>query len=151
MIKKCFALAMVVAFILTTGCAMNNVPSDKDKWSIFAIKNSARGLGYAVANSKTTVDDVAVTQAYNLFRAGTMDPAKMNELISPFVKKPEYKLIYLAAFDLIEAMGGVVVNNQIMDLSKIPPELWNTVELSYLQGYEIGKIDNSKGITRAVP
>jgi len=149
MFKRCFALAMVVAFVLVTGCAFNNVPDDK--WSVLTIKNSARGLGYAIANSKTTVDDTAVVQAYNLFKTGVVDPVKMNEILTPFVKKPEYKLVVLAAFDLIEAMGGVVVNNQVMDLSKIPPELWRTVEIAYMQGYEIGKLDNSKGITRAVP
>lgn len=149
MFKKMVALVMVLGFVVS--CTLGtNIPDDK--WSILTIKNASRGLGYAIANTKTTVDDVAVVQAYNLFKTGTVDPVKMNEILAPFIKdEGAYKLVVLAAFDLIEAMGGVVINNQIVDLSKITPEMWKIVETAYLQGYEIGKSDRAKGVTRAIP
>ena len=142
-------IAAFLVFAVLAGCSFDQVV--QDQWGLLAIKNAARGLGYAVGNSKTTVDDVAVEQAYSLLKTGQTDPAKMNEILSKWNGQPGGKLLVFAALDLLQAMGATVTSGSILDLSKIPPELWAIVEISYLQGIELGKADRTKGITRAVP
>lgn len=140
--------AMAAALFLG-GCSFDQIV--QDQWGLLAIKNASRALGYAVANSKSTIDDAAVVEAYSLFKTGQVDPAKMNEILGRFSKDPANKLLILAALDLLQAMGATISGGTIVDLTKIPPELWSIVEVSYQQGYELGKLDRRAGITRAIP
>jgi hypothetical protein len=149
MFKKMWCLVTIVCFVLIIGCTFDQIVTDK--WGLLAVKNSARGFGYAISNTKSSLDDKIVVEAYGFFKSGNVDPVKLNEIISPFVKDPAYKLVVLAGFDLLEAMGATVVDGQIIDVSKIPPELWKTVETAYTMGYELGQSDKTKGITRAIP
>ena len=142
-------IAVVALFAMVAGCSFDQIVTDQ--WGLLAIKNAARGLGYAVGNSKTTVDDTAVEQAYSLLKTGQTDPAKINEVLSLWQGQAGGKLLVFAALDLLQAMGATVTSGTVIDLSKIPPELWSTVEISYLQGLELGKADRVKGVTRAVP
>jgi hypothetical protein len=146
--KKLFAL-LLLASVAVAGCSFDQIV--QDQWGLLAIKNAARGLGYAVANSKTTLDDTAVEQAYSLLKTGQTDPVKINEMLAKWNGQPGGKLLVFAALDLLEAMGATISAGTIIDLSGIPPELWATVERSYLQGYELGKADKKAGVVRAVP
>ena len=116
-----------------------------------AIKNAARSVGYAVANSKTAADDKAVEAAWELYTQGTLNEVAMTELLSRL--KNQNPLIVFAALDLVEAMGAVINKNQgtVLDLSGIPAEAWTLVETAYKQGYALGKADRKSGVTRAVP
>lgn len=147
--KTAKVLMVLLMAIVFAGCSFDQIV--QDQWGLLAVKNSSRALGYAIANSKTTADDVAVVEAYSLFKTGQIDVAKMNEILQRFSKDPASQLMVLAALDLLQAMGATVTGGAIVDLSKIPPELWATVEISYQQGYALGKTDKAKGITRAMP
>ena len=57
-------IALFALFALVAGCSFDQIV--QDQFGILAVKNAARGLGYAVANSKTTADDEAVVAAYEL-------------------------------------------------------------------------------------
>lgn len=142
--KKLLVIAML--FAMVTACSFDQIV--QDQWGLLAIKNAARGLGYAVAQADPSVND-AVVAAYKLFKTGQLDPAAMTALIQKF--KPANPLIVFAALDLLEAMGALIQGGAIVDLSKIPPELWPIVETSYLQGYELGRADAKMGVRRAVP
>jgi hypothetical protein len=142
--KKLFIVLLL--FGLVSACSFDQIV--QDPWGMLAIKNAARGLGYAVAQGGPEVND-AVVAAYKLFKTGQLDPAAMTALLQKF--KPVNPLIVFAALDLLEAMGAVIQSGVIVDLTKIPPELWPIVETSYLQGYELGKLDAKAGIRRAVP
>lgn len=148
---KRYLSVVLVCLIAVMTMGVNKCQVSDNPLGLLAVKNSARALGYAIANSKSTTDDAAVVEAYTLFKTGQVDPVKMNELLAKFNKDPANQLLVLAALDLIEAMGATVTNGAIVDLSGIPPELWKTVEVSYQQGYALGKTDKSKGITRAIP
>jgi hypothetical protein len=147
--KRMVALAVMFLFVLGCGLNFNNIP--QDQWGQLAVKNAARGLGYAIANSKSTVDDAAVIEAYNLFKTGQVDPTQINSLLAKFNKDPANQLIILAGLDLLQAMGASITAGQVVDISKIPPELWSMVEIAYQQGYALGKVDKAKGVTRAIP
>lgn len=116
-----------------------------------AIKNAARSVGYAVANSRTTADDKAVEAAWELYTKGTLNEVAMTELLIRL--KNQNPLIVFAALDLVEAMGATINKNQgtVLDLSGIPAEAWTLVETAYKQGYALGKADKKAGVTRAVP
>lgn len=144
--KKAATAIVLTLAVMASGCSFDQIV--QDPWGMLAIKNAARGLGYAVAQSDPSVNE-AVVAAYSLFKTGQLDPAAMTALIQKF--KPANPLIVFAALDLLEAMGALIQGGAIVDLSKIPPELWPIVETSYLQGYELGKLDAKAGIRRAVP
>jgi hypothetical protein len=139
-------IPIVLIFALVAGCSFDQIVTDQ--WGLLAIKNAARGLGYAVAQGGPEVND-AVVAAYKLFKTGQLDPVAMTALIQKF--KPVNPLIVFATLDLLETMGAVIQSGIIVDLTKIPPELWPIVETAYLQGYELGKFDAKAGIKRAVP
>ena len=122
-----------------------------DPLQTLAIKNAARSVGYAVANSKTSADDKAVEAAWELYTKGTLNEVAMTELLSKL--KNQNPLIVFAALDLVEAMGATINKNQgtVLDLSGIPAEAWTLVETAYKQGYALGKADKKAGVTRAVP
>ena len=123
----------------------------EDPVTNLAIKNAARSVGYAVANSKTSADDKAVEAAWELYTKGTLNEVAMTELLSRL--KNQNPLIVFAALDLVEAMGATINKNQgtVLDLSGIPAEAWTLVETAYKQGYTLGKADKKAGVTRAVP
>lgn len=144
------SLAVVVMVALLAGCAgWESVV--QDQWGKLAVKNAARALGYAVGNSKSTVDDTAVAQAYNLLRSGQTDPTAINSILSKWNNQQGGKLLVFAALDLLEAMGATIQGGLITELAKIPPELWVAVEIAYQQGFEMGLADKSAKVTRAVP
>ena len=143
---KLFCLLLLCTFALgVSRCDMT------DPVTNLAIKNAARSVGYAVANSRTTADDKAVEAAWELYTKGTLNEVAMTELLSRL--KNQNPLIVFAALDLVEAMGAVINKNQgtVLDLSGIPAEAWTLVETAYKQGYALGKADKKAGITRAVP
>jgi hypothetical protein len=140
---------LLLFLVLLVGCSWDQVV--QDQWGLLAIKNAARGLGYSVANSKTTLDETAIEESYNLLKTGQADPAIINEALAHWNLQPGGKLLVLAALDLLGAMGAVITDKTIVDLSAIPPELWLIVESSYSQGFELGKIDRGLGVTRMVP
>lgn len=146
--KAALILAVVAILVMTLGINKCDV---SDPLQTLAIKNAARSVGYAVANSKTTADDKAVEAAWELYTKGTLSEVAMTELISRF--KSQNPLIVFAALDLVEAMGATINKQQstIIDLSGIPDEAWGLVEVAYKQGYQLGKTDKRAGVTRAVP
>ena len=141
---------ILTAIVAANGCSLNStIPAGP--MSDLLVKNASRSLGYAVANSKSTVDDQAIVNAYNLFKTGQVDPTVLNGMLSKFSTDPANQLLVLAALDLLQVMGASVSSGSIMDISKIKPEMWSMVETSYQQGYALGALDKKKGITRALP
>lgn len=142
-------IAVCALFALVAGCSFDQIVTDQ--WGLLAIKNASRGLGYAVANSKTTDDDQAVIAAYELLTKGQLSEVAMTALIQRL--QGQNPLVVFAALDLLEAMGAMINKGQgtVLDLSGIPPELWVTVETAYKQGYALGKADRKAGVTRAMP
>lgn len=144
-------LIVPILLLFLSGCSGNTTNVQDSPWGPLAVKNAARGLGYAVANSKSTVDDAAVEEAYALITTGQIDPTKFNGILERFKKDPANQLVILAALDLMQAMGATVTTGSVVDVSKIPPEMLTMAEIAYKQGYAVGKMDKTKGITRAVP
>jgi len=140
------ALMAILAFTLgVSKCDMS------DPLQSLALKNAARSLGYAVAQSKTTADDKAIEAAYELYTKGTVNEVIMTDLIKQL--KAKNPLVVFAALDVVEAMGGILNKQQevVIDIGGISPEAWALVEGAYKQGYSLGKADKRSGVTRAVP
>ena len=148
MSKSLLAAMLVSILAFTLGVSKCDM---SDPLQSLALKNAARSLGYAVAQSKTSADDKAIEAAYELYTKGTLNEVAMTELLS--LLKNQNPLIVFAALDLVEAMGAVINKNQgtVLDLSGIPAEAWALVETAYKQGYTLGKADKRAGVTRAVP
>jgi hypothetical protein len=142
-------IAVLMLFGIVAGCSFDQVV--QDQWGMLAIKNASRGLGYAIAQSKTTADDQAVIAAYELLTKGQLSEVAMTELLQKL--QGQNPLVVFAALDLLEAMGAMINKGQgtVLDLSGIPPELWAIVEASYKQGYSLGMADKKAGVMRAVP
>jgi len=144
-------ISLLAVLVITALCLGVSKCDVTDPVTNLAIKNAARSVGYAIANSKTTVDDKAVEAAWELYTKGTLNEVAMTELLSRL--KNQNPLGVIAALDLGEAMGAVINRNQgtVLDLSGIPAEAWTLVETAYKQGYALGKADKKAGVTRAVP
>ena len=80
--KKLIAVLALFGFL--AGCSFDQIV--QDQWGLLAIKNASRGLGYAVAQSKSTADDTAVQAAYDL----------LQEVCGVVFTHPDEKTLYLA-------------------------------------------------------
>ena len=148
MSKSLLAVALMAILAFTLGVSKCDM---SDPLQSLALKNAARSLGYAVAQSKTSADDKAIEAAYELYTKGTVNEVIMTDLIRQL--KTKNPLVVFAALDVIEAMGGLLNKQQevVIDIGGISHEAWALVEVAYKQGYTLGKADKRAGVTRAVP
>jgi len=148
MSKSLLAVALMAILAFTLGVSKCDM---SDPLQSLALKNAARSLGYAVAQSKTSADDKAIEAAYELYTKGTVNEVIMTDLIKQL--KAKNPLVVFAALDVVEAMGGILNKQQetIIDIGGISHEAWALVETAYKQGYQLGKADKRAGVTRSVP
>ena len=72
MSKSLLAAMLVSILAFTLGVSKCDM---SDPLQSLALKNAARSLGYAVAQSKTSADDKAIEAAYELYTKGTVNDA----------------------------------------------------------------------------
>lgn len=140
-----WAIAMAI-IIGCGGCGVKMGSSGSEQQlALLGVKNTARVLGYSIANTRTKDDDVAIKGAYFLFRQGTMTPDLMTEALGSLKKM--HPLAAAGCLDLLYAMGATVDIQQgaVLDVSGIPPEVWTAAADAYAVGYDLGVSDKAKG------
>jgi hypothetical protein len=113
-----------------------------------AIELAGYNLGYYVGKSKTTSDDTAIADAYQLARTGQLSPAQIAEAYSRL--KIDNPQLAGSLYIVLKNMGaGFDAGGGLVDLSGIPVEYWDTAAVGYEAGYGVGKI-NQKSKVRSV-
>jgi hypothetical protein len=142
--KKLIAILMV--FGLLAGCKAGDIVNNNGM--LTAIELGGYNLGYYVGKSKTTTDDIAIADAYQLARTGQLSPAQIAEAYSKL--KIDNPQLAGSLYIVLKNMGaGFDAGGGLVDLSSIPVEYWDAAASGYEAGYSIGKV-NQKSKVRAV-
>jgi hypothetical protein len=133
---KKFVLASVVILFLF-GCTGTQI--NQNAAMLTAIELGGYNLGYYVGKSKTDADDIAIANAYQLARTGTLSPA---ELAAAFAKfKIENAQLAGSLLIVMRNMGASFgTDGGLVSLSGIPVEYWDRAAAGYAAGYEFGKV-----------
>lgn len=133
--KKVTAVTAIIMFLF--GCAGTQI--NQNAALLTAIELGGYNLGYYVGKSKTDADDIAIANAYQLARTGTLSPA---ELAAAFAKfKIENAQLAGSLLIIMRNMGATFdASGGLVSLSGIPVEYWDRAAYGYAAGYEFGKV-----------
>lgn len=128
---------LFVTLVMLIGC--NGMQVSQNAAMLTAIELGGYNLGYYVGKSKTDADDIAIANAYQLARTGTLSPA---ELAAAFAKfKIENAQLAGSLLIVMRNMGASFdTGGGLVSLSGIPVEYWDRAAAGYAAGYEFGKI-----------
>ena len=144
--KKLIALIMVLG--LLAGCSGRVGDVVTNQGMLTAIELGGYNLGYYVAKSKSTADDIAIADAYQLARTGQLSPTQIAEAYSKL--KIDNPQLAGSLYIILKNMGaGFDTGGGLVDLSSIPVEYWDSAAAGYEAGYAIGKT-NQKSKVRVV-
>lgn len=142
--KRLFAVLMVVG--LLAGCKLGDIAENNGM--LTAIELGGFNLGFYVGKSKTTDDDKAIADAYQLARTGNLSPEQLAEAFNKL--KLDNPQLAGSLYIILKNMGaGFDAGGGLVDLSGIPVEYWDAAAAGYESGYAIGKV-NQKSRVKAV-
>jgi hypothetical protein len=142
--KKLIVILATIGILI--GCKAGDVVNNNGM--LTAIELAGYNLGYYVGKSKTTSDDIAIADAYQLARTGQLSPEQIAEAYGKL--KIDNPQLAGSLYIVLKNMGANFnTSGGLVDLSSIPIEYWDSAAAGYEAGFAVGKV-NQKSKVKAV-
>jgi hypothetical protein len=130
--------ATLVAVILLAGCSGLQTNPNQQQLANVGMQLVAYNVGYYVGKDRPNLDP-QIRTSYQAARTGQLSPEAMNLALTEL--KVSDPLLVGNCMIALKAMGaGFAPTGQIVNLSAIPPETWDSAAVGYVQGFELGKV-----------